>query len=118
MTLIALLTDQASNAAGSAVQVGYDEDNPGLARIISVQGYGTWSAATVTLESSNDPTGDEWAPVQYLSSGVMTNLEFTADFILNVHLAPGAGLRARLADSGSPLPSVSVTALGHIASVA
>ena len=120
MSLINLLTNQAADGVGGGVVVGYDEDNPGLARIVSVQGKGTWNSATVTLESTNDPDASpsEWATVQYLNAGVMTDLEFTDDFIMNIYLSPGAGLRARLADSGSPLPSITVTALGHLASVA
>lgn len=120
MSLKTLFSNQATDGNSSAISVAHDEDNPGIARIVSVQGKWNGGAATIKLQSSNNPEdgSPSWSTIQYLNNGTLTDLQFTADFIMNVHLTPGAGLRAVQSDSGSPAPSVTVTALGHLNTVA
>lgn len=116
MNPIKLLDAQSVDGPGAAVLVAYDQVHPGLAHTITVQGTGTWNGASVGLEACADPEGEgEWSPVQYIDAdGELAGIAFTDDFVVNVTLAQGVALRAVQSDSGSPAPSIAVTARGHI----
>lgn len=120
MNLINLFTAQNADGTSIKVMVGSDEDNPGLERIVSVQGGGSWNGATVKLEFSNDPEAESasWAPGQIISEGALVDLEFTDDFYVNVKLNPFVGLRAVVSGSGSPQPAINVSARGNIVAIA
>ena len=107
MARIAMLSAATTNATSAAIQqsaahqFGGDE--------ISFQYTGTWAAATLTLQQSNDG-GTTWTPI--------TGGAVTANAVINHIIGAGSQIRAVITDAASPIShSISLFASGHIEAV-
>jgi hypothetical protein len=112
-----LLDNQNGPVSSSAYVVAYDEDNPGLARIINIAGRAaSWANADLLVETCHDLTASpqRWMPAQVLVSGALANLTIEGDFSIIIELPPEVAFRVRHAGDGSPSSPVTVSAVGPI----
>jgi hypothetical protein len=116
MSTVNLFTAQAGDGNSTSFQVtGYAGaiSNEG----VLLQASGTWNSTTLKLEACANPTASPqvWSTVKNVKDdGTTTDISFTADFSVNLDVVTGAAYRAVLSGSGSPIPSITVDAVGDI----
>lgn len=84
---------------------------------VMLQGSGTWSSTTLKIEVCANPTASPqvWSTAKNVKDdGTVTEVSLTADFAINLEVVTGAAYRVALSGSGSPLPNLTVDAVGDI----
>jgi len=109
MSIRTLFSAQAGDGNSSGVRVTPHPGNT-VKETIMVQGYGTWSGATVTLKVAFDNS-----TYTGLTTETGTAIAaFTDDFAVNLEIPTGLWFRAEVSGSGSPVPSLTVRAAGDL----
>ena len=116
MARVNLFTAQAADGNSTSFQVTAYAGAISNESVL-IQGSGTWSSTTLKLEACAAPTASPqiWSTVKNIKDdGTATEVSFTADFAISVKTVTGAAYRAVLSGSGSPVPSITVDAVGDI----
>jgi hypothetical protein len=113
MSTMTLFAAQAADAASAAIRIKPITGNV-LLETVLVQGTGTWSGATVTLQVSlnGNASPATWGGMTDTSGTAIA--VFTDTFAVNLELPTGCWFRAVVSGSGSPVPSLTVKAAGDI----
>ena len=106
MASINLFTTQSGNGNSAAFKVTEYAGAISTESVL-IQATGTWNSAELAVESCADPTASPQVWTSFIWFHDIESFE-------TIECITGAAYRVALSGSGSPVPSISVTAVGDI----
>ena len=86
--------------------------------VVTIQASGTWSSGSlkveVAVDNTTSPINFTTATVLDPSAGTASDAVLTANGTLSIEVAEGTLIRGVISGTGSPLPSLTVKARGHL----
>jgi len=106
---IRLFTAQSGDGNSAAFRVS-DYAGAISTELVLVQATGTWNDAGLALQPCADPTASPqvWT---------VSNWFYDLDAVERIECITGAAYRFNVSSSGSPVPSITVTAVGDIETI-